>query len=48
VSTLAEGGYIRIGDPAESSKQTLKEEDVPLEYLLAHFGTKVSYFDAIM
>ena len=35
------GGTIVVGKN-KAGKNSLKEEDVPIEYLLAHYGTKVS------
>ena len=41
VANLTEGGYVRLGNAA-----ALKDSnELPIEYLLAHFGTKVSGFD---
>jgi len=39
---LIEGGTIIVHS---KSKQTLLDSDLPIEYLLAHFGTKVSHFN---
>jgi len=36
VATLQEGGVVKLGEGS-----SLKDTELPVEYLLAHFGTKV-------
>ncbi len=43
ISQLVEGGTIRV-HPSASSR-ALTAEEAPIEYLLAHFGTKVQHAD---
>jgi hypothetical protein len=41
VANLVEGGTVVIHTPIEGGGKGLKDSDLPIEYLLAHFGTKV-------
>jgi hypothetical protein len=41
IKTLSEGGYLTIKGP--DGKSPLKDTDLPIEYLLAHFGTKIPH-----
>ena len=44
VSGLVEGGLIKVA----GKEHGVKDEDEPLEYLLAHFGTKITHEDTTM
>ena len=52
VSELNEGGIVNVIPFDKSKTKGLEEKDKPIEYLLAHFGTKVphvsSQFDLVM
>lgn len=45
IASLVEGGTVKIV-AAEGATSSIKPEELPLEYLLAHFGSKV-YHDSI-
>lgn len=44
VANLREGGTLMLKTSDGKSEVGLKEEDLPIEYLLSHFGIMVSIY----
>ena len=47
IAGLIEGGTVNLV-PVEGGKVSVKDDELPLEYLLAHFGAKVRHADTLI